>query len=106
VLYRYVPSVQYRVVHAELSTPLTTRDFTNYAHGEIYGLAHTPDRFRLRALGPRTPVRGLYLTGQDAAVCGVTGAVSGGILAASAVLRRNLFKAVIKQPIRAVEPAA
>jgi len=106
VLYRYVPSVQHRVIHAELSTPLTTRDFTNYAHGEIYGLAHTPDRFRLRALGPRTPVRGLYLTGQDAAVCGVTGAVSGGILAASVVLRRNLFKAVIKQPIPAVEPAA
>jgi all-trans-retinol 13,14-reductase len=106
VLYRYVPSVQHRVIHAELSTPLTTRDFTNYAHGEIYGLAHTPERFRLRALGPRTPIRGLYLTGQDAAICGVTGAVSGGILAASAVLRRNLFNAMTKQPIPAVERAA
>jgi all-trans-retinol 13,14-reductase len=28
MLYRYVPSVQHRVIHAELSTPLTTRDFT------------------------------------------------------------------------------
>jgi phytoene dehydrogenase-like protein len=106
MLYRYVPSVQHRVVHAELSTPLTTRDFTNYAHGEIYGLAHTPERFRLRALGPRTPIRGLYLTGQDAAVCGVTCAVSGGILAASAVLWRNLFNAVAKQSLPAVDRVA
>jgi len=51
----------------------------------------------LRALGPRTPIRDLYLAGQDAAICGVTGAVTGGILAASAALRRNLFTAVTKR---------
>jgi all-trans-retinol 13,14-reductase len=68
VLYRHVPTVRDRVLHSELSTPLSTRHFANYAHGEIYGLAHTPDRFRLRMLGPRTPVRDLYLTGQDVGV--------------------------------------
>ena len=52
VLYRHVPTVRDRIVHAELSTPLSTRHFANYAHGEIYGLAHTPDRFRLRTLRP------------------------------------------------------
>jgi len=97
VLYRYVPSVRGRIVHAELSTPLSTRHFTSHANGEIYGLAHTPARFQLRALGPRTPIRDLYLAGQDAAICGVTGAVTGGILAASAALRRNLFTAVTKR---------
>jgi all-trans-retinol 13,14-reductase len=98
ILYRHVPAAVGHVIHAEASTPLTTRHFSNHAHGEIYGLAHTPERFRLRALGPRTPVRNLYLTGQDAAVLGVTGAVTGGILAASAVLRRNMFSVVTKRP--------
>src|SRR5262249_51922032 len=62
--------------------------------GSFYGLAHTPARFQLRSLGPRTPIRDLYLAGQDAATGGVTGAVMGGVLAASAALRRNLFTTV------------
>ena len=102
VLYCHVPRTRGRVIHAELSTPLTTRHFTDHARGEIYGLAHTPERFQLRSLGTRTPVRGLYLSGQDAAVCGVTGAIAGGILAASAVLRRNMFSVVTKKQKAAV----
>ena len=94
VLYQHVPSVQGPVAHAELSTPLSTRHFANYAKGEIYGLAHTPRRFELRCLGPRTPDRHLIFTGQDTAVCGIMGAVVGGILAASTVLKKNLFKVV------------
>jgi all-trans-retinol 13,14-reductase len=97
VLYRHVPRTKGHVIHAELSTPLTTRHFTDHARGEIYGLAHTPERFQLRALGTRTPIRGLYVSGQDAAVCGVAGAIAGGILAASAVLGRNMFRVVTKK---------
>jgi all-trans-retinol 13,14-reductase len=87
---RNVPALAGRVDYAELSTPLSTRHFTNYAHGEAYGLAATPARFRLRSLKPRTPVPGLYLAGQDVSLLGVTGALFGGALAASAVLGRNL----------------
>jgi phytoene dehydrogenase-like protein len=60
----------------------------------MYGLAHTPRRFEVRCLGPRTPVPNLYLAGQDASMCGVMGAFVGGVLAASTVLHRNLFSAV------------
>jgi phytoene dehydrogenase-like protein len=91
----YVPAARGRVLHAEISTPLSTRDCVAHPHGEMYGLAHTPRRFESRCLGPRTPVRGLYLTGQDACTCGVTGAIYGGILAASAVLRRNMLAALL-----------
>lgn len=87
----YVPAVRGRIVHAELSTPVTARHFMNYARGEAYGIAATPERFRLRALAPRTPVPGLYLTGQDVAMPGVTGALFGGALAASAVLGKNMI---------------
>lgn len=91
VLYRRVPAARGRVLHAELSTPLSTRHCANQPRGEMYGLAHTPQRFRLRGLGPRTPVRNLYIAGQDVCTCGITGAAIGGVLAASAVLRRNLL---------------
>ena len=81
----------------ELSTPVTTRHFANYGQGEIYGLAHTPARFRLRRpLRPHPPIRNLYLTGQDIAVCGIVGAMIGGFLCASAILGGNLLGAVVK----------
>lgn len=63
----------------------------NYPQGEIYGLSSTVERFKLRCLNPRTGIRNLYLTGQDIASLGVTGAMFGGVLAASAILKRNLM---------------
>ena len=36
-------------------------------------------------------IPGLYLTGQDAMLCGFTGALFGGVLCASAILRRNVI---------------
>ena len=94
VLYTHVPQVRGRVEVAELSTPLSTRHFAAHPRGEIYGLAHTPARFRHRLLRPQTPVQGLFLTGADVATCGVGGALIGGALCASAILRRNLVDAV------------
>jgi all-trans-retinol 13,14-reductase len=94
---RQVPAATGNIEHAELSTPLTTRHFMNYAHGEIYGLSATPARYALRELGARTPVRGLYLTGQDASTLGVAGALFGGVVCASAALGKNHFSAVSKR---------
>jgi all-trans-retinol 13,14-reductase len=71
-----------------------------YQQGEAYGLAATPERFRLRSLTPHTSVRNLYLTGQDVVSLGVAGALFGGVVTASAILRRNLMSAVTK-PTRA-----
>jgi all-trans-retinol 13,14-reductase len=95
-LERAVPSIAGKIDHAELSTPLTTRHFMNYQQGEAYGLAATPERFRARSLTPHTFVRNLYLTGQDIASAGVTGAMMGGVMAASAVLGRNLVSTITK----------
>ena len=91
-----MPAVAGRIDHAELSTPLSTRHFMNYARGEVYGVAATPERFRSRVLGPRTPIANLYLSGQDVSSLGVTGAMFGGALAASAVLGRNMVSRMTK----------
>ena len=90
---RRLPQVRPAIDHLEVSTPLSTAHFAGYGRGEIYGLAHTPERFAARWLKPRTPIRGLWLTGQDIVSCGVAGAMAAGYLTASAMLRRNLLKA-------------
>jgi phytoene dehydrogenase-like protein len=91
-LYKHLPQTKGKVAFSELSTPLSTRHFSNHPTGEIYGVAFTPERFRLKWLAPRTPIPGLYLTGQDAVTHGVVGALYGGLVAASVVLGRNVTK--------------
>ncbi len=107
MLYRHVPQVRGKVDVCELSTPLSTRHFANQPHGEIYGIDHTPSRFRQKWLRPQTPIPGLFLTGQDIATCGVAGALFGSVLAASAVLRRNLLSTIAESAkASAKSPAA
>jgi all-trans-retinol 13,14-reductase len=101
-----VPAVAGKIDHAELSTPLTTRHFMNYRQGEAYGLAATPERFRARSLTPHTSVKNLYLTGQDVASMGVTGAMMGGVMTASAILGRNLVSKVTKPALTKSPKAA
>ena len=90
-LYEHLPLTKGKVAYHELSTPLSTRHFSNHPRGEVYGVELSPERFRLPWLGPRTPVPGLYLTGQDAVAHGIVGALYGGVVAAAAVLGRNVI---------------
>jgi all-trans-retinol 13,14-reductase len=91
----YVPQVSGRIDHYETSSPLSTRHFSNYDGGAIYGIEHSPQRFSLRWLRPHTPIRNLYLTGQDIVTGGVAGALYSGVLTASVVLRRNVMKDIV-----------
>ena len=92
VLYKHVPQVKGKVSYYELSTPLSTQHFVNYKEGEIYGLDHSPSRFRQKYLQPRTPIKNFYLTGQDIVTAGVGGALFAGVLTASAVTGKNVLK--------------
>ena len=95
VIYQHVPSIRGKVDYYELSTPLSTRDMANYSTGELYGIDHTPSRFQLRWLRPDTPIRKLFLTGQDILTVGVTSSLMSGLLTCSAILKRNLVKDMI-----------
>ena len=106
VLYEHVPQARGNVETCELSTPITTRHFCNQASGEIYGLDHTPARFEQRRLRPQTRLPGLYLTGQDITSCGVAGALMGGVLSASAILRKNLLARIARERPQATAPGA
>jgi all-trans-retinol 13,14-reductase len=96
-LYLMVPSTRGHVAYSEVSTPLSTRHFANYDHGQIYGLEHTPERFRLKWLRPRTHLKDFYLTGQDICSAGIFGALFSGILTASAVLGKNVMGGMMRE---------
>ena len=74
------------VEYSELGTPLTFEYFTAAPSGSIYGYPGTPEKYSMAWLGPRTPIRNLYLTGSDVALLGIMGALMGGVLTASCLL--------------------
>ncbi len=85
-LYKQFPQLEGKIDYYELSTPLSTAHFVNYENGEIYGLDHSPARFRMKELRPRTAIKNLYLTGQDIATCGIGGALISGLLTSAHIL--------------------
>lgn len=86
ILLEKMPQLKDKIHYTELSSPLSTVHFSNYQRGEIYGINHDPQRFREHWLRTDTPVRNLYLTGQDIVTCGIGGALSAGVLTAIRVL--------------------
>jgi all-trans-retinol 13,14-reductase len=73
------------IVFHEVSTPLATASITGHRMGSFYGLDVTPERITSDALRMKTPIEGLYLTGQDVLTPGIPGAFWGGILAAGSI---------------------
>lgn len=79
------PALEPLIVHCELGTPLATASFTGHEKGGFYGIETTPRRLLSDALKARTPVPGLFLSGQDVATPGIAGALMGGMLGAAAI---------------------
>ncbi len=96
VIEKFFPHLREKIAVMEISTPLSTQHFCNYGEGEIYGLAHTPERFAETALRPQTPIKNFYLSGQDVVTDGIGGALFSGILTASAMLKKNVLKNILR----------
>lgn len=98
-LYEVIPALRGKVNYYELSSPLSTKHFTSYMNGEIYGIDHNPNRFRQKFLNPGTPVKNLFLTGQDVVTAGIGGALIAGLITASSILKNpGIVKKILKSP--------
>jgi all-trans-retinol 13,14-reductase len=91
-LYLHCPLTKGKVDYFELSTPLSTKHFCSYKKGEVYGLDHTPERFLSDWIAPETPIKNLYLTGQDVMSVGIGTSAVSGILTAGAMTKKNVLK--------------
>lgn len=80
----HMPELEPMIDYVELSTPASTDHFVRPQAGSIYGLEPTPERFRSRALEPRSPIANLIFAGSEVGMVGVMGAMLGGLLGATA----------------------
>jgi all-trans-retinol 13,14-reductase len=97
-LYKHSPLTKGRVDYYELSTPLSTKHFCSYKKGEIYGLDHTPARFLADWLTPDTPIKNLYMTGQDIVSVGIGSSAMSGVLTTGKLARMNALGMIMKAP--------
>jgi all-trans-retinol 13,14-reductase len=90
------PGFRDLIAYAELATPLTFEHFAGSPSGTIYGYPATPERFRKKWLQPKTTIPNLYLTGTDAGLLGVMGALMGGVVTASTLLGGAGFMEIMR----------
>ena len=95
VLYERFPQLEGKVSFYELSTPLSTKHFSNYQKGELYGLEHNFARFK-SDISTRGLLKNLFLTGQDIVTCGIGGVLMAGALTSISVLGYLKSREIIK----------
>ncbi|XP_043955837.1 all-trans-retinol 13,14-reductase-like [Gambusia affinis] len=82
-----------KIAYIDAGTPITNTHYIAAPKGEFYGLDHGIARFNPEfnaTIRPQTPLKNLYLTGQDVFLCGFAGALAGALTCGSVILNRNL----------------
>jgi all-trans-retinol 13,14-reductase len=93
----YLPGLKESITVREVATPLTYRTFSGHPRGVPYGLAPTPDRYRALDLRPNTPIKGLFVCGQDIVMPGVSAAFGSAMMCTSLIRRKNIGSMLRKQ---------
>lgn len=94
-LLRYFPELEGKIDFVDFGSALTNDFYLGTHRGAVYGMAHTPQRFQQHWLQCQTPVKNLFLTGQDICSCGVCGALVGGYLCASRLSLRCVWETLL-----------
>ncbi|KAM3859401.1 inactive all-trans-retinol 13,14-reductase [Diretmus argenteus] len=88
------PKIRDKLVFQDCATPLTNMHYLGNQRGAMYSAEHNLDRFHAEAVARNrcdTPVKNLYISGQDVFSCGIAGALHGGLLCASTVLDHIVY---------------
>ncbi|TNN03257.1 hypothetical protein fugu_000286 [Takifugu bimaculatus] len=88
------PKIKDKLVFQEVATPLSNAHYLGAQRGAMYSAEHNLDRFHAEAVARNrcnTPIKNLYMSGQDVFSCGIAGALHGGLLCASAVLDHIVY---------------
>lgn len=84
-MYTEFPQTRGKVTYVTLGTPLTNDHYIGSYEGSSYGIELSTRRLEAM-IAPRTPIKGLYLSGQDVTYsCGIFSGMYGGWTAAMAI---------------------
>lgn len=98
LVYPWFPDADDYIEFKTLDTPVAlAADRNHYADGAIYGLEPTVQKMMDMGIQPESQVDNLYFTGADVITLGTTTVMYAGILAASAVLDKNLLEEYIEE---------
>jgi all-trans-retinol 13,14-reductase len=90
LLLRFYPQLEGRIELMDVSTPLSIAHYLAADEGGAVGLDQTPERFTdwrlVERLDARTPIEGLWLTGQDTITCGQPIVQGAGLVTAFRIL--------------------
>ena len=90
VLLRFYPQLEGRIELVDISTPLSIEHYLGADEGGAVGLDQSPQRFTdwsvVERLDSRTPIDGLWLTGQDTVTCGQPIVQAAGLISAFRIL--------------------
>ncbi|XP_048871420.1 inactive all-trans-retinol 13,14-reductase [Brienomyrus brachyistius] len=90
----HFPKLRDKLVFLEAATPLTNMHYLGASRGAMYSAEQNLDRFHPEAIARNkcsTPVKNLFISGQDVFSCGIAGALHGGLLCASTVLDHIIY---------------
>ncbi|XP_028333042.1 inactive all-trans-retinol 13,14-reductase [Gouania willdenowi] len=88
------PNIKDKLVFQDVATPLTNMHYLGAQRGAMYSAEHNLERFQAEAVARNrssTPIKNLYISGQDVFSCGIAGALHGGLLCASTVLDHIVY---------------
>ena len=80
-----IPGIHDAVDHYWSSTPLTWKRYLNSYNGSSYGVIKDINSLETTLLQPRTPLNGLYLTGQSMILHGIMGTTISAFLTAGTI---------------------
>jgi phytoene dehydrogenase-like protein len=90
LMLRFYPQLEGKIELVDVSTPLSIAHYLGANEGGAVGLDHSPERFTdwtmVERLDARTPIEGLWLTGQDTVTCGQPIVQGAGLITAFRVL--------------------
>ncbi|XP_034564182.1 inactive all-trans-retinol 13,14-reductase [Notolabrus celidotus] len=88
------PKIKDKLVFQDVATPLSNMHYLGAQRGAMYSAEHNLDRFQAEAVARNrsdTPVKNLFMSGQDVFSCGIAGALHGGLLCAATVLDQIIY---------------
>ncbi|XP_038152833.1 inactive all-trans-retinol 13,14-reductase [Cyprinodon tularosa] len=88
------PKIRDKLVFQDVATPLSNVHYLGAQRGAMYSAEHNVERFYAETVARNrcsTPVKNLYISGQDVFSCGIAGALHGGLLCASTVLDQIVY---------------